>query len=75
MKKLAKSLWKILIITVFVNFTACIKIENSKPEINKIIDENSMLIESYKLKMVHDDIIKQIQLINIWIKIRFTPEN
>jgi hypothetical protein len=37
MKKLAKSLWKILIIAVFVNFTACIKIENSKPEIYKII--------------------------------------
>mgnify|MGYP000489121135 CR=1 FL=1 len=35
MKKLAKSLWKILIIAVFVNFTACIKIENSKPEIYK----------------------------------------
>ena len=60
MKKLAKSLWKILIIAVFVNFTACIKIENSKPEIYKIIDDNSLLIESYKLKMVHDDIIKQI---------------
>lgn len=69
MKKLAKSLWKILIITVFVNFTACIKIENSKPEINKIIDENSMLIESYKLKMVHDDIIKQINEIDQAIKL------
>lgn len=59
----------ILIITIFVNFTACIKIENSKPEINKIIDEKSMLIESYKLKMIHDDIIKQIIEIDQAIKL------
>jgi hypothetical protein len=69
MKKLTKSLWKILIIAVIVNFTACIKIENSKPEINKIIDDHSILIESYKLKMVHDDIIKQIIEIDQAIKL------
>ena len=71
MKKLAKSLWKILIIAVFVNFTACIKIENSKPEIIKIIDDHSMLIESYKLKMVHDDILKQIIEIDQVIKLEW----
>jgi hypothetical protein len=71
MKKLAKSLWKILIIAVFINFTACIKIENSKPEIIKIIDDNSMLIESYKLKMVHDDILKQIIEIDQVIKLEW----
>ena len=71
MKKLAKSLWKILIIAVFVNFTACIKIENSKPEIYKIIDDNSLLIESYKLKMVHDDILKQIIEIDQVIKLEW----
>jgi hypothetical protein len=71
MKKLAKSLWKILIIAVFVNFTACIKIENSKPEIYKIIDDNSLLIESYKLKIVHDDIIKQIIEIDQAIKLEW----
>jgi hypothetical protein len=71
MKKLIKSLWKILIIAVFINFTACIKIENSKPEIIKIIDDHSMLIESYKLKMVHDDILKQIIEIDQVIKLEW----
>ena len=71
MKKLSKSLWKILIIAVFINFTACIKIENSKPEIIKIIDDHSMLIESYKLKMVHDDILKQIIEIDQVIKLEW----
>ena len=45
--------------------------KNSKPEIIKIIDDHSMLIESYKLKMVHDDILKQIIEIDQVIKLEW----
>ena len=40
-------------------------------KIKKIIDDNSLLIESYKLKMVHDDIIKQIIEIDQAIKLEW----
>jgi hypothetical protein len=69
MKKLRKSLWKIFVIAVFINFTACTKIEKIKPDVNIIIDEKVLLIESYKFKMVKDVIIKQIIEVDQAIKL------
>lgn len=69
MKKQPSALWNILFFCIIINITACNKIEISKPEFNKTIDETLILIESYKFKMVHDDVIKQIIEVDQAIKL------
>jgi len=68
MKKQTNALWKILLFSVITNITACKKIENTKLELNKTIDGNVILIESYKFKMVQDNLIKDIIEIDQAIK-------